>query len=195
MRSWLLSAAVLACACAGGGEYLISPALRAFPDTRVAVLPFENNSAEPAAPGVMRGLAAEGLGLRGYPAVTPAAVDAALRKLRRTGGAQSAAEAGRELGAALLCYGAVEDFAFENLGLAVRKSVRLRLKIVSAATGETLYEGAGGGRDIRSFPDQAAAKSYYMEQGSLGGGEAPAPALRREIRAALSEVLDRLPRR
>ena len=190
-----MSAAVLACACAGEGAYFISPALRAVPDARVAVLPFENGSAEPGAPAALRGMAAAGLGLRGYPAMPLAEVDAALRRLRRPAGAPPGVKARVELGAALLCYGSVEDFAFENLGLAVRKSVRLRLKIVSAATGETLFEGAGSGKDFRSFPDQAAAKSYYVEQGSLGGGEAPAPALRREIRAALSEVLDRLPRR
>ena len=173
MRRWLLSAAVLACACAGERAYLVSPALRTAPDTRVAVLPFENNSAEPGAPGVMRALTAEGLGPRGYPAVPAAEVDAALRGLRRREGEPLTAEAGRALGAGLLCYGTVEDFAFENIGLAVKKSVRLRLKIVSAATGETLFEGSGAGKNFKSFPDQAAAKLYFIEQGALGGGRGP----------------------
>lgn len=195
MRRWILAAALLACGCAGEGAYVISPALRLVPDARVAVLPFENNTAEPGAPGMMRALAAGGFGPRGYPAVPPGEVDRVLRGLQHTAGAQSAAETGRALGAGLLCYGSVEDFSFENLGLAVKKTVRLRLKIVSAATGETLFEGEGTGGDFRSFPDETAAKSYFMEQGAMGGGEGPAQALKREAGAAAAQVLDRLPRR
>ncbi len=195
MRRRLLCAAVLACGCAGQGAYLISPALRAAPDTRVAVLPFENRSAEPGAAAAMRALAAEGFGLRGYPPLPLEEVDGALGGAGLPAGAPPAAEAGRALKAGLLCYGTVEDFSLENLGQAVRKAVRLRLKIVSASTGETLFEGEGAGGDFRAFPGQAEARDYFMEQSALGGGAAPGPALKREARAAAAAVLDRLPRR
>jgi len=190
-----LSAAVLACACAGEGAYLISPALRAVQDARVAVLPFDNDSAEPGAAGAMRAMAAEGFGRRGYPPLPLEEVDGVLRGPGRAAGAPPAAGAGRVPGAGLLCYGTVEAFSLENLGLAVRKEVRLRLKIVSASTGETLFEGEGAGKEFRSFPGQAEARSYFMEQSALGGGAAPEPALRRAALAAAAEVLDRLPRR
>ncbi|HNW45203.1 MAG TPA: hypothetical protein PKI19_11910 [Elusimicrobiales bacterium] len=194
MRRRLLFAVALACACAGEKAYLISPGLRQAADRRVAVLPFDNNSAEPGASAALRALAAEGFSRRGYPALSPAETDGLLRGLARAGGAASAAETGRALGVGLLCYGSVEDFSFENLGLAVKKSVRLRLKIVSVPTGEVLFISGGAGGDFRSFHDQEAARTYYLEQGALGGGEGPAQALRREARAAADEALDRLPR-
>ncbi|OGS13930.1 MAG: hypothetical protein A2234_07055 [Elusimicrobia bacterium RIFOXYA2_FULL_58_8] len=195
MRVRMLPALLLACACSGEGRYLVSPALRAIVDTRVAVLPFDNNSAEPGAAGIMRALAAEGLSRRGYLALPAEEVDGFLKKLRHPGGVVLTAEQGRSLGAGLLCYGSVEEFAFQRLDLVVRKEVRLRLEIVDAATGETLFEGSGSGKDFKSFPDQAAAKSYFLEQLSRGGGVPPAPALTRETRMAVAQVLDRLPRR
>ena len=183
-----------ACACSGAGAYFISPSLRLAPDVRVAVLPFDNNSSEPAAPAVMRALAARGFGLRGYAALAPDAVDSILRR-NRGQGALSDGAAALAPEAGLLCYGSVDNFTFENLGLAVKKSVKLRLKIISAATGERLFEGEGAAENFRSFPDQAAAKSYYMSQAAGHGGADAASALKREAAAAVEQVLDRLPRR
>lgn len=199
MSSWRLAACCLylatACACAGQGAYVISTSLRLAPDPRVGVMPFENNSFEPGAAATMRMLAADGLGRRGYPAQSPEAVDGILRSFGQRSGSLSLADTGSALGVGLLCYGTVEDFYFENLGLAVRKSVRLRLKLISASTGETLFEGSGSGQDFKSFPDQAAAKRYYMEQAALSGGVPKTAALQREARTAAEQVLDRLPRR
>lgn len=183
-----------ACACSGEGAYFISASLRQAPDVRVAVLPFENNSSEPGAPAVMRALVARGLGRRGYSALPPDTT-AAIQRRSRAQGAVSYEDGGLETAAGLLCYGSVEDFTFENLGLAVKKSVRLRLKIISAVTGERLFEGEGTGEDFKSFPDQAAAKSYYMSQAAENNGADAASALKRETLEAVEQVLDRLPRR
>ncbi|HCC48215.1 MAG TPA: hypothetical protein DEQ38_08920 [Elusimicrobia bacterium] len=193
----LLSAA---CACAGGGAYQVSPSLRAAPDARVAVLPFDNQSTAVDAADIMRKLAAEGFGRRGYLPLPGGEVDGALRGLGVSEGGQlagvKAEEIGKAVGADLLCYGDVEDFTFQNLGFVVRKSVVLRLKLVSASTGETLYEGTGSGRDIKVFLNKDEAKAAFVEQLAvkLVQNILKSP-LKREAEAAAGKALDRLPRR
>lgn len=55
----------------------------------------------------------------------------------------------RRLGEALrvdgLFYGTVEDFAFQNVGFMLRREVKLRLRLVFASTGETLWDDSGEG--------------------------------------------------
>lgn len=157
-----------ASACAFKAEYLVSPSIRTLQDPRVAVLPFENESTDLTASDVMRKLASEGLGKKGYPPLPDAEVDGKLSGLGISEGGQLAglppADIGKALGADLLCYGDVEDFTFQNLGFVIRKSVRLKIRLVSASTGETLYEGTGAGRDVKVFLDKDEAKAAFVEQ-------------------------------
>ena len=189
-----------ACGCATGGAYLVSPALREAADTRVAVLPFDNQSTDISAAEIMRGLAAEGFVKRGYTHLEPAEVDAKLSGLGVSEGGQlpglKPADIGKALGADLLCYGDVEDFTFQNLGFVVRKSVILSVKIVSASTGETLYEGSGSGKDLKMYFDKDEAKAAFVEQMvvKLVQNVLKTP-LKREAEAAAWKALDRLPRR
>ena len=189
-----------ACACAGGGAYLVSPSLRAADDPRVAVLPFDNQSTEVSAAEIMRGLAAEGFEKRGYPYVPLSEVDGKLAGLGVSEGGQlpglKPADIGKALGADLLCYGDVEDFTFQNLGFMVRKSAVLRVKIVSARSGETLYEGTGSGRDVKVYFNKDEAKAAFVEQLAvkLLQNIMNTP-LKREAEAAAWKALDRLPRR
>ena len=190
----------IAAACAGKAAYLVAPALRTAADPRVAVLPFDNQSTDVGAPDVMRKLAAENFEKRGYPALPADEVDAKLSALGVSEGGQLPAfkpeELGRALGVDLLCYGDVEDFTFQNLGFVVRKSVALRVKVVSAATGGTLYEVSGSGKDIKIFFDKDEAKAAFVEQLAvkLVQNILKTP-LKKEADKAAWKALDSLPRR
>ncbi|MDD2804772.1 MAG: DUF799 family lipoprotein [Elusimicrobiales bacterium] len=189
-----------ACGCAGGSAYLVSPSLRTAPDARVAVLPFDNQSTAVDASDILRKLAAENFSRRGYPPLPEGETDEKLRALGVVDGGQLPAfkpeEIGKALGADLLCYGDVEDFTFQNLGFVVRKSVVLKVKLVSAATGETLYEGTGSGKDYKIFTNADEAKAAFVEQLAvkLVQNILKTP-LKREAETAAGKALDRLPRR
>ena len=199
-RDLLCPLAFILCSCATGGAYLVSPSLRAAVDPRVAVLPFDNQSVDVGAADIMRGLAAEGFEKRGYPYLPLSEVDGKLSGMGVSEGGQlpwlKPADIGKALGADLLCYGDVEDFTFQNLGFVVRKSVILRVKIVSASTGETLYEGLGSGKDLKVYFNKDEAKAAFVEQLAvkLLQNILKTP-LRREAEAAAWKALDRLPRR
>jgi len=103
---------------------------------------------------------------------------------------------GALLGSDLLCYGDVEDFTFQNLGFVVRKSVILRLKIISASSGETLFEASGKGGDIKFYMDKEEAKKAFIEAAAVKLVENMLKSpLRKEAETAVSKVFDRMPRR
>ncbi len=187
-------------ACSGGGGYLVSPALRSAADLRVAVLPFDNETTDVSADGIMRKLVVEGFGQRGYAPLPPGEVDEKLHGLGISDGGQlpgvKPEDIAKALGADLLCYGDVEDFTFQNLGFVVRKNVKLKVKLVSASTGETLYEGYGSGKDVKVYFNKDDAKAAFVEQMAvkLVQNIFKTP-LKREAEAAAWNALDRLPRR
>lgn len=188
------------CGCAAKAVYLVSPALRTAPDPRVAVLPFDNQSTDMAAPDVMRKLTEEGFERRGYPALAAGEVDAKLSALGVSEGGQlpglKPQDIGKALGADLLCYGDVEDFTFQNLGFLIRKNVTLHVRLVSASTGETLYEGSGSGKDVKVFFNREDAKRAFVEQMAekVVSNIFKVP-LKREAEISADRALDSLPRR
>jgi len=197
-----LAAALLGvlCACAGPDAYLVSPALQTVPDVRIALLPFENYSNDVSAPDLLRGEVSKRFAQRGYAPLGTAETDEKLRAMGITDGGQlpsvKPADIGKALEVDLLCYGSLEDFTFQNLGFVIRKSVRLRLKIISAGTGETLFEAAGKGRDIKVFLDRdeatAAFVVYSVEKLAQNMLKHP---LRAESEKAIGQVFERLPPR
>lgn len=188
------------CACAGKAAYLVSPALRTATDPRVAVLPFDNETTDMSAPDIMRKLAGEGFERRGYPTLDAAEVDTKLSALGISEGGQlpglKPQDIGRALGVDLLCYGDVEDFTFQNLGFLIRKNVTLHVRLVSASTGETLYEGTGSGKDIKVFFNREEAKYAFIEQMAekVVSNIFKVP-LKREAGISAERALDSLPRR
>lgn len=170
MRRLLAAALLAACGCATGPAYRVAPELRASPGGTVALPPFVSRAAGEGAAGTMREVAAELLKKMGYEPVLTA------------GGAG---------GAALVCYGEVQDFTFENLGTGLRRSVRLSVRLVKADGGAVLYEGRGSGGGTKMYTGQAEARAAFAEQ---GGGREPAAALRREASDAAWEALGALPR-
>jgi len=198
----LLCAGLLALAsgCAGKSVLLVSPALREFADPRVAVLPFDNQSTDLGAADVLRKLAAEGFQKRGYLPLPLEVVDAALAGLGVSEGGQLPAvkpeDIGKALGTDLLCYGDVRDFTFQNLGFIVRKNVALDVKVLSAASGETLYEASGTGRDLKIYTDKDEAKAAFVGQLALKLAQNLLKTpLKKEAEAAAWNALDGLPRR
>ncbi len=202
MRGRFLLALLLAagCGCAGKAVYLVSPALRTAADLRVAVLPFDNQSTDMSAPDVMRKLAEQGFTRRGYLPLDTAAVDAGLSALGISEGGQlpglKPQDIGKALGADLLCYGDVQDFTFQNLGFLIRKNVTLQVRLVSAATGEILYEGSGNGKDIKVFFNREDAKRAFVEQMAMKvvSNIFKVP-LKREADLSADRALGGLPRR
>jgi hypothetical protein len=154
-------------ACSVKPAYFISPGFVA-PAEPVALLPFENETVDLAAEDYLYKLAAERMAARGYSLIQGEPVMEGLKGIGITDAGQMASATpeiiGRAVGSGLLCYGVIEDFTFQNLGFVVRKSVKLRLKLVSAATGEVLYEGEGTGRDVKVFLDRDEAKKAFVEQ-------------------------------
>jgi len=198
----LFCAALLAsaCGCASRSAMTISPALRTWPDLRVAVLPFDNQSTDVSAAEIMRKLAAEEFARRGYQPLPAEEVDAKLSGLGVSEGGQLPSvkpeDLGKALGADLLCYGDVEDFTFQNLGFVVRKNVALSVRLISASSGETLYEASGTGKDLKVFLNKDEAKAAFVEQMAekLVQNLFKVP-LKKEAAAAAWKALDGLPRR
>ena len=164
------------------------------------MLPFDNQSTDITAPDFMRKLSGEQFSKWGYAPVPFEDVDEILDTIGISDGGQLAAvksaKLGALLGADLLCYGDVEDFTFQNLGFVVRKSVILRLKIISAGSGETLFEALGKGTDIKFHSDTAEAKKAFIEASArkLVENMLKLP-LRKEAETAVGKVFDRMPRR
>ena len=188
------------CACASGEAYLVSPNLRAVTDSRVAVLPFDNQSTDVAASDYMRKLSGEHFAKWGYSPVAFGDADEKLKEIGISDGGQlpsaTPARLGAVLGTDLLCYGDVEEFTFQNAGFVVRKSVVLRLKIVSASTGETLFEATGSGKDIKLYLDREEAKKAFIENAAVKLVENMLKSpLHKEAELAVSRVFDRMPRR
>ena len=187
-------------ACAGTGNYLISPSLQAVPDGRIALLPFENYSNDVSAPELMRGEITKRFMLRGYSPLDTVETDAKLRAMGITDGGQLPSvkpeDIGGALGVSLLCYGSLEDFTFQNLGFVIRKSVGLRIRIVSAVTGETLFDAVGKGRNIKVFlnRDEATAAFVVYSLRKLAENMFKHP-LRAESEKAMDQAFERLPRR
>lgn len=178
----------------------VSPALRDWPDLKVAVLPFDNQSTDMNAAELMRRLAVEEFGKRGYLALPPEEVDGKLAGLGISEGGQLPSvkpeDLAKALGADLLCYGDVEDFTFQNLGFVIRKNVVLSVRLLSAATGEVLYEATGEGKDLKIYTKKDEAKAAFVEQlaAKLVQNLLKSP-LKKEAEAAAWNTLDGLPRR
>ncbi len=157
----------MAAACSAR-PYTVSPSLKTEPDLRVELLPFSSAAADPAAAGAMETVTSDLLRRMGYEPVQPGA------------------------GAPLACRGEVRDFTFENLGQALRRSVRFKVAITRAAGGEKLYEGRGSGYSVDTYTGASEAQAAFA---AAGGSRGSAAALARQASDAAWEALGALPRR
>ena len=168
--------------------------------SRVAVLPFDNESTSLRAPDILRALVQTRVSASGYGTPLLEDVDSRLKGLGVTDGGQlrrfDAKELGKTLEADGLLYGVVEEFAFQNLGFFQRRVVRLRLKLVASDTGERLWESVGQGEQDRAVLKQKEAMRAFIlglaEQALEGALGVP---LMPESQAAVGRLFDTLPRR
>ena len=163
----VISLAVFAGCMGSEPVRFVSPSFYAQAPGQVAVLPFDNESTDLVGPEMLRGMVATRLRGHGYAPVAVETVNEKLRAIGITDGGQLRAVASQKLRDALgvegLFYGGVEDFAFLNVGFAIRRVVRLRMKFVRASTGETLWEDTGEGITERFTFKKKEAERAYME--------------------------------
>ncbi|MCX5788112.1 MAG: DUF799 family lipoprotein [Elusimicrobia bacterium] len=202
MRSarWLLPAALAAAGCAKGVVRYVAPDYAAKAPPRVAVLPFGNQSVDLLGPEVLRGLVQSALTERGFQPLALDAVDAKLAELGIHEGGQLAGTAPEKLAEALgadgLFYGTVEEFTMQNVGFLIRRVVKLRLRLVSAADGERLWEDMGEGFSASVTLDKKEAQRLFLLGIFARGMEnALHTPLIPESRLAVEELISRLPRR
>src|SRR6185295_3309610 len=92
-------------------------------------------------------------------------VDERLKGLGITDGGQLPSLTPQKLGETLnvegLFFGVVEDFLFQDLAFILRRIVKLRMRLVSASTGETLWEDAGEGATVLlAFKEKEARRLF-----------------------------------
>lgn len=145
----------------------ISPQFSSRAAARVAVLPFDNESTDLVGPEMLRQMVVQRLRSQGYASLPTEEVDDKLRAIGITDGGQLRAVESGKLGETLgvdgLFYGVVEDFAFFNVGFAVRRVVRLHMQYVSAGTGEALWEDTGEGITERFTLKKKELARAFME--------------------------------
>jgi len=128
-----------ACATAPQGPKHAS----AFPN-KVALLPLNNGSLDVSAPELIRNLLDSDLSATSIDTVNTGVMDVKLRQLGITDGGQLRSVTPQKLGEALgaegLLYGDIDEFKGVNVGVYVNRVIDVRLKLVDAKTGQTLWE-------------------------------------------------------
>ena len=146
---WLVAAALLS-GCVPRKARTAVPEFHPGTFRRVAVLPFQNQSTDLTGPGMLRRMVHERLAGAGWTLAPMNEVDAGLQDLGITDGGQlsavSHAELGRRLDVDALVYGDVEEFSFQNVGIYLKREVRLRLKLFRAQDGTKLWEDVGSAK-------------------------------------------------
>ena len=167
---------------------------------RIAVLPFDNESLNLQGARILRKLVNERVAGHGYLNLPVELMDARLKEIGITDGGQlgaySAQDLGRVLGVDGLLYGVVEQFTHQNVGFAQRRAVRLKLKLVLAATDEKLFEAVGAGVRGKLTLDKKEARRAFVHglvrQAAEGMLKVP---LMPESRLAVDRIFRDFPRR
>lgn len=165
---------------------------------RVALLPFDNETVNMAGPDQVRRLVAEGIAARGFALQPSAETDERLKALGITDGGQLKAytpqRLAEELGVEGLFYGVLEQFTTQNVGVALRRAVALRLELVDAG-GRRVWEAIGKGTSGRLALQKGEARKILVEglaeQAIQNALRAP---LMKESKLAVDKVLRELPR-
>ncbi|MBI3550275.1 MAG: DUF799 family lipoprotein [Elusimicrobia bacterium] len=178
----------------------VAPDFAAQAPAKVVVLPFDNHSTDLVGPELLRGMVAQSLREHGYEPAPVQEVDEKLRTIGVTDGGQLRAIKADVLNKALeadgLVYGVVEEFAFLNVGFAVRRVVRLHLRFVRASSGATLWEDTGQGLTEWFTFNRKDAERAFMEGVVQRAAElAFRTPLMPESNEAVRQLFLRLPRK
>src|SRR6185295_7765543 len=111
---------------------------------KVALLPLNNGSLDVTAPELMRNLLDSDLAATSVDTISVHEIDDKLRAMGITDGGQIRSVTAQKLGPALgadgLLYGEIDEFKGVNVGVYVNRVVDVRLWLVDAQTGQTLWE-------------------------------------------------------
>jgi hypothetical protein len=137
---WLAGLLVIA-GCALKPKYLVE---QYNPPAQVAVLPLDNQTNDLDGPEMVRQLMQQYLPQRGYDTIPLEEIDEKLRSIGITDGGQLGAvkfdAVGTALGVDGLIYGQLIDFDEINIGVYSQKKVQAQFTLISAETGEKLWE-------------------------------------------------------
>lgn len=198
-RTGLALAALALAACAYGPRPYLKPGYS--PPPSLAVLPLRNETLSLDGPDVVRYWLDQRLAeKKGYPTLPLERVDEALRSLGVTDGGQLGSVEPRDLGAALgvraLVYGDLLDFDYRTTGLLNVRKVRVRVRMVDAATGERLWEAEGTGAESSGgLGGGAALKAALTHVGTQWAEKAAQSPLRTETWDAVWNAIESLPER
>jgi len=139
----------------------------------IALLPMNSEVLDLSASGFIRERLFEKMQERGFPLTDLETVDAALRVLGVTDGGQLAAVSVEDLrsalGAGILCYGTILDYAFKSMVALSQRRVELELKMVNAGSGFVLWEDRAYGVQTTAGAD-AVGELALNTAGKLAKG-------------------------
>ncbi len=187
---------VLLAGCSAGPKYLAADYKA---PSRYAVLPFTNLTNDVSAPETVRKALYQSLAARGYNAPAMPAIDEILKtKFGITDGGQlgsaSPANLGKALSADGLFYGEVVSFMDLPLGYVRKRTVKVHLKLVDAASEQPLWEDQRSWTTpeihIKSDDAQAAAARQVAERQLE---KMTGQFLQRETQIVIERLLSTLP--
>ena len=167
---------------------------------KVALLPLSNESTDLDGPVFLRMLLYEGLTARGFQVLPSEETDAQLKAQGFTEGGQLRAatpqKIGQWTGADTLFFCTIEDFNYLNVGIYAQRRVKIAGELVSATTGERLWETEQESSTRAIATNKKEAERLFAAQLAIKAVEkATHVPLQAESRQAVYRLLNTLPRR
>ncbi len=167
---------------------------------KIAVLPMANETTDLDGPPFVRQLIFNNIAGRGYTLVPTAEIDEKLLAQGFTDGGQLGAatpqKVGEWVGADGLFYGTLVNFSYINLGYYWQRKVTIFGRLVSAQTGEKLWEAERTWMTLNVVTRADQAKKQFLVQlGTQAMEKTLHVPLQAESRIAVQRLIDTLPRR
>jgi hypothetical protein len=200
MRARVALALVFAAAACAGPKPKADGGL---PELRgnVAILPFDGMTTSLRGPELLREYAQKRLARIGsWDPVPLGAVDEALAGIGISDGGQlksvRSEAVGEALGVDRYVVGFVEEFSDQNVGFVRRRIVELKLELVDAKTGETLWSNSGRVEKTKAATSKDRAGQSFLEGVLENAAEkAYGKPLDRESRRAVARAMESFPKR
>jgi hypothetical protein len=167
---------------------------------KVAVLPMTNETNDLDAPGFLRTLLQNGLAGRGFQVLPLTEIDSQLKTQGFTDGGQLRAttpqKIGEWTGADSLLYSTIENFDYINVGFYSQRRVKVVSQLVSAKTGERLWEAERDASTRAVAMNKKDAEKLFAVQLAVKAVEKAAHApLQAESHQVILKLLNALPQR
>ena len=160
---------------------------------KIAVLPMANESNDLDGPVFLRKLIQDGLARRGFQVLPTDQIDAQLKVEGFTDGGQLRATTPQKIGtwtgADSLLYSTLESFDYINVGFYTQRRVKVIARLVSAQTGERLWEAEREGSTRLVATNQKQAKELFATQLAVKAAE---KMMHRPLQAESTIAVERL---